>query len=222
MRSHGVVWLLPLLLAGGCDGCYEPLDDRTTPSSTTVAPARPAMTSEFHVASADRRCRAPCKIGGLCGWDEASGRCKARSAVDCHKSDSCLTSGLCQLEAGLCAGKSDADCEQSEQCKAAGRCSYTGEGLRPCEAREPEDCLASTNCKRKGECTPSGGRCRVTSVRDCERSDACKVHGQCSVKEIAMGDKTVKRCLALRDADCRKSTDCTEQGLCVAVSGGCR
>ena len=211
-----------LVAATGCDGCYEPLEDRTAPSSTTVSPSQPALTSEFHVASADRRCRAPCKLGGLCGWDDASGRCKARSDVDCHKSDSCLTSGLCHFEKGLCVGKSDEDCKRSEQCKEAGRCTFTGKGLRPCEARAADDCLASTNCRRKGECTPAGGRCRVTSVQDCERSEACTEHGLCSVKEIPMGAKSINRCMALRDADCRRSTACTERGLCVAVSGGCR
>lgn len=214
--------LILLLVTTGCDGCYEPLEDRTAPSSTTVSPERPALTSEFHVASADRRCRASCKLGGLCGWDDELGRCAARSEVDCHKSDSCLTSGLCQFEKGLCVGKSDADCAQSEQCKAAGRCSFTGKGLRPCEARTPADCEASTMCRRKGECTPAGGRCRVMSVRDCERSEACTKHGLCSVKEIAMGAKSINRCTALRDADCLKSEGCTERGLCVAVSGGCQ
>ena len=92
----------------------------------------------------------------------------------------------------------------------------------PCEAQEPEDCEASTMCRRKGECTLAGGRCRVMSVKDCERSEACLEHGMCSVKEIAMGAKSINRCMALRDADCRKSAACTERGQCVAVSGGCQ
>jgi hypothetical protein len=225
--------LAPLLLVAlsACDGCEQsspPSPSATRPAAspsgppTTVSPRQPALTSEAHVASADRRCRAPCKIGGLCGWDDEAGRCKARNEEDCAKSDSCTTSGLCHFDSGLCAGQSEADCRQSEQCKAAGRCSFTGKGLRPCEAKTKEDCAASEMCKRKGECTPEGGRCRVSSVEDCEGSELCTKHGLCSTKEISMGGVAKTICIAGSNDDCARAEICKEQGLCMALAGSCQ
>jgi hypothetical protein len=221
---------LSLLLAlAACDGCGEPVAPVASASAPpprgspgTVSPARPPMTSEPHVASADRRCRATCKLGGLCAYDDKSGACRARSDDDCKRSDSCVSSGLCHFEAGRCGGTSDADCRGSEQCAAAGRCSFTGKGNAPCEAREPEDCHASTACVRKGACTPVDGRCRVTGKADCERSDGCRLHGHCSPKELTGGGQKRSLCVAASNDDCAKSQVCKESGMCTAAADACR
>lgn len=141
-----VGWLLGLALLGGCDD-PKPRHEK------------PHLSDDPRLAAIDGRCRAMCKLAGRCGYDDAAGRCVARSSEDCERSDGCLTSGVCAFEGGGCVGRSDEACQRSEQCRAAGACAFSGRPLDPCHAASDDHCRAAAICKTEGRCVAVGGRC---------------------------------------------------------------
>lgn len=141
--------LVGLVLAASLIAC----EDEPRPQRV-----RPHLSADPRLAAVEGQCRAMCKLAGLCGFDEAAGRCLARSEEDCRRSDGCLTSGVCSFAGGGCVGASDADCRASEQCRAVGACTFTGQPHRPCEAAG-DDCRQAAICRNEGACTAHGGRC---------------------------------------------------------------
>src|SRR5262245_53390442 len=79
---------------------------------------------------------------------------------------------------------------------------------------DADRCKASPECAKQGKCSANQqGVCTVASNRDCQGSEACKLHGQCSAKEGA--------CAVLADADCVAAEDCKKQEMCSAYRGNC-
>ncbi|MFO0551535.1 MAG: protein kinase [Polyangiaceae bacterium] len=150
-----------------------------------------------------------CKSFGLCELVE--GRCRAAKDGDCAQSAACTQFGLCKVEDGECVAGAAADCQGSRACRDRGRCTL---GASSCEARTRADCAASFFCKDRGQCTPRAGSCAVTRDEDCASSTVCKVDGQCTAGPYL-------RCVASREADCKRSENCGKFSRCTLKRGEC-
>lgn len=186
------------------------------PTPVATASGEPTVSA----SAVPNRCANRCTLAGLCGWDEARGRCAAADDADCARSTACKTSGNCGEQAGECVPTKPEHCRKAERCPSEGLCTFTRPGVR-CSATA-KDCASSKGCARKGRCSPFRGKCDVADDDDCARSELCKRHGQCSAVPRKGSPIAMFTCKAADNDDCHKSEDCKDRGLCTAANGYCR
>ncbi len=108
-----------------------------------------------------------------------------------------------------------AECAKTDQaggprCAKGLVCYTAGSGPGTClsKAKAHERCRASDRCRIGGGCTYHAGigNCISTEPADCQKSEACRKRGKCTLRR--------KACVAATDADCKQSALCKERGLC--------
>lgn len=130
-----------------------------------------------------------------------------------------------------CKAKVDEPCSVQGDCRSGLICwcfawgPYECRGKQLCStpAQVTAACAASPMCETGGLCeAPSLSRlgpdsvpvlCRATA-EGCPRWDVCRKHGQCAVDEK-------EDCVAVADADCKRSTGCKDYGACSLVGKIC-
>ncbi len=143
-----------------------------------------------------------CRRGGECLL--LNGTCGATAGQECRKSQECRASGNCGLVAGECVPTSQVDCQQSTACRVFGMCRFY---VDQCVAMREEDCRMSTGRRKYSNCLLRRGYCFSSGAAACRQSEGCRKEGRCSLNVDGVCDEGT-------DEDCRRSTDCSEKGLC--------
>ena len=78
------------------------------------------------------------------------------------------------------------------------------------------------DCASFGRCVIRSGKCEAGASEHCQQSDACRVSGSCSLKQMRNDDLTpFTLCRAATDDDCEMSEECKSNGNCRAMDGWC-
>ncbi|MBI4822143.1 MAG: hypothetical protein HY791_38145 [Deltaproteobacteria bacterium] len=177
------------------------------------------------VATSDEDCRSSigCKEDGHCGRDRRTGSC-VLDDLGCNRRPECALEGLCGARDGVCAPRVSSDCERSLACRREGRCFGALDGMS-CAVHgvtNEDACAKSELCAERGGCSASVDEstrtwvCAPDAASACERSEACRSEGLCTLK---MG--TVPTCTAVTDAECAKSKACAKGQRCFVHAGRC-
>ena len=83
-----------------------------------------------------------------------------------------------------------------------------------CIVASDADCEKSEACKLRGECTFSNGMCQASDA-GCAKTQACKLDGKCSASRAG------SYCVAANGAECRAAEVCRRSGHCTAEGGRC-
>ena len=150
-----------------------------------------------------------CTQEGRCTASE-DGHCWVRDNHDCAEAQVCTQEGRCTAEAPIaCIAGKDSDCARLCKDKKSDRCFAQG---GKCVGQN-ETCGELPGCKTGGLCTATrDGQCVLRGHADCERSDLCKVSGQCTYMN--------GRCIAW-GTDCLEREVCKRDGKCTAFDGHC-
>jgi hypothetical protein len=85
---------------------------------------------------------------------------------------------MCALSLWLAACDSpDERCQQAVGCEIDGLCAH--HDVDGCVAGEEEHCARSQACRVHGRCTLLGNKCDVVTDADCKASEVCKEDGSC-------------------------------------------
>ena len=187
------------------------------------------------------------KLDRLPRWTEAPQHAKGlrsackppEPAAGCE--EGCQERGKCVAEmvgdSTSCKATTDAQCASSELCRDTGRCKAVKGSCRKA-ARSPDECRAWSGCQTDGECSLNNGICVVGGADDCTNSTGCLERGTCGFYApgvtgdpylspargkalLALIDPLDLLCRPLSNADCRRSTGCTEEAKCSLQYGYC-
>jgi hypothetical protein len=210
--------------------CFAKTDDDCGSSSQCRNAGRCTARDGVCIVATDADCRRSqmCTVAGHCVF--RNGVCWATTDEDCRQATQCKEYAFCfagtpTLEPGQCVAGLDADCQQVDRCDDAGHCrgcvqdgSCTAKDGK-CVPATDADCRKSKDCKTKGFCTFNGGKCVVGSDADCTKhSTMCKVNGRCRAGTTPTLGPV---CIAVSEADCKRSLQCRKSGWCGFMDTGC-
>jgi hypothetical protein len=183
-----------------------------------LVPAANGLAAESPKTDEDCRRDDGCNRDGRCL--AKGGKCVAASEEDCRASRGCTYLGACGLKADKCVPTEDRHCGRLEFCRSIGLCSARD---GKCVAAQDADCLSAQAPKLFGQTIARNGQCVVPA----QTSEECsQPHGKARFApcELGGGQCTAKDgwCQAVRDEECKPTTECKERGQCTAKNGSCQ